>query len=373
MLLRIHRKTFIAAKTLYAMTLIACYMRLYRLYTVHPRLGPKLMMIKLMVYELTLFLFILVVVLVAYGVAVQSLLFPNREMFDLTALRDVFYYPYWNLYGELSLEYSFATESSCTGPADGVKCPYFNIFVPLLLATYLLIAAILMINLLIAIFSNVFQKVEDRSIEIWKFSMYYLVLEYHEKPCMPTPFNTIEGIVKMVYHAWKRLAKRRARSRARLMAALGPHSNAINSLLKQTLKSYQRNTSESQSGDEDGEEVVGDQMFDFALVDDDASDKDTTYSSDMDTVTDLATPAISDVLTSLKKLESALDEEERTAGSFVNSCKKRYLKKVKNSEERSVEAVVCGIKSKLDELADDVSSLNGAVQHVAVQGTSRKN
>nr|AAW26924.1 SJCHGC08092 protein [Schistosoma japonicum] len=142
-------------------TLVGCYLRVYGLYSHHPRLGPKLVMIQSMLIELQMFIFILVVVLVSYGVSQQVLLYPYRNNFSWTALVDIFYYPYWNLYGELMLEYAFAQKEGCT--SDGVlgtECPMFNYLSPLFLAVYLMIAGILLINLLIAIFSNVFEKLK---------------------------------------------------------------------------------------------------------------------------------------------------------------------------------------------------------------------
>ncbi|TPP58044.1 putative transient receptor potential cation channel subfamily m member [Fasciola gigantica] len=189
--------TFTAAKTLYSLTLIICYMRIFRLYGFHPALGPKLVMIQRMIAELFLFLLILAVILISYGVSMQALLFPNRTIFDWNTIRNVLYYPYFNLYGELNLDYSLAIKDNCTSDADGVTCPQYNFMVPLLLAIYLMLAGILLINLLIAIFSNVFQQVEDNSIELWKFNMYGLVVEYNKKPVIPVPFSIIQAVVEV--------------------------------------------------------------------------------------------------------------------------------------------------------------------------------
>uniref|UniRef100_A0A183AFB2 LSDAT_euk domain-containing protein n=1 Tax=Echinostoma caproni TaxID=27848 RepID=A0A183AFB2_9TREM len=124
--------TFTVAKTFYALTLIVCYMRVFRLYGFHPALGPKLVMIQRMIAELILFLFIVAVILLSYGVSVQALLYPNRSEFDSSAIRDVFYYPYWNLYGELGLDYSFGESSFSVQVRENAclsanRCPLFHI------------------------------------------------------------------------------------------------------------------------------------------------------------------------------------------------------------------------------------------------------
>ncbi|VEL28604.1 unnamed protein product [Protopolystoma xenopodis] len=87
-------------------SVILCFMRVYRLYAVHPKLGPKLVMIGNMMTELLVFIFILAMVLISYGVAMQSNLYPNRSNFSWPAVRDALYYPYFNLYGELDISVS---------------------------------------------------------------------------------------------------------------------------------------------------------------------------------------------------------------------------------------------------------------------------
>uniref|UniRef100_A0A094ZZL1 Transient receptor potential cation channel subfamily M member 4 n=1 Tax=Schistosoma haematobium TaxID=6185 RepID=A0A094ZZL1_SCHHA len=193
--------TFILAKSFYVITLVGCYLKVYSLYSHHPRLGPKLVMVRSMLIELQMFIFILVVVLVSYGVSQQVLLYPYRANFSWRTLRDIFYYPYWNLYGEIMLEYAFAENEGCT--ATGVlnsECPMSNYLSPLFLAVYLMIAGILLINLLIAIFSNVFEKIEENSIELWKFNIFSIVLEYSNRPVLPVPFSSITAIIKLILY-----------------------------------------------------------------------------------------------------------------------------------------------------------------------------
>jgi hypothetical protein len=50
-----------------------------------------------------MFLLVLIVFLLAYGVASQSLLFRQRDA-SWDILRDIVFYPYWQLYGELDFE-----------------------------------------------------------------------------------------------------------------------------------------------------------------------------------------------------------------------------------------------------------------------------
>ena len=46
---------------------------------------------------------IMLVFLLGYGVAIQAILYPIREPYWMI-FRDIVYYPYWQIYGELFLE-----------------------------------------------------------------------------------------------------------------------------------------------------------------------------------------------------------------------------------------------------------------------------
>uniref|UniRef100_K1QHQ9 Transient receptor potential cation channel subfamily M member 1 n=1 Tax=Magallana gigas TaxID=29159 RepID=K1QHQ9_MAGGI len=63
------------------------------------------------------------------------------------------------------------------------------LLVYILCAGYLIIAAILLLNLLIAIFNHIFTKVEEKSNEIWKFQMYFLTMEFDNKTALVPPLR----------------------------------------------------------------------------------------------------------------------------------------------------------------------------------------
>ncbi|VEL34842.1 unnamed protein product [Protopolystoma xenopodis] len=85
---------------------IFLYVRLFRLYAVNQKLGPKLVMIKNMVTDLLTFVYILAVVVVSYGVAVYAIMEPRRNVFSLDVVKEVILFPYLTLYGELLLDFS---------------------------------------------------------------------------------------------------------------------------------------------------------------------------------------------------------------------------------------------------------------------------
>lgn len=55
------------------------------------------------------------------------------------------------------------------------------------MSIYLLVANILLINLLIAVFNNIFIEVNAVSHQVWMFQRFTVVMEYEQKPGIPPP------------------------------------------------------------------------------------------------------------------------------------------------------------------------------------------
>ncbi|GCC31326.1 hypothetical protein chiPu_0009783 [Chiloscyllium punctatum] len=149
------------------------------------------------------FLFFLGVWLMAYGVATQGLLY-HIETRPSWIFRRVFYRPYLQIFGQIPLDELDATRFSSRCPdnlTEGSEeelstCTnaYANWLVILLLTIFLLIANILLVNLLIAMFSYTFNKVQEKSDTYWKFQRYNLVVEYHKRPALAPPFIILSHI-----------------------------------------------------------------------------------------------------------------------------------------------------------------------------------
>ncbi|KAJ1180886.1 hypothetical protein NDU88_006097 [Pleurodeles waltl] len=58
---------------------------------------------------------------------------------------------------------------------------------PAIMACYLLVANILLVNLLIAVFNNTFFEVKSISNQVWKFQRYQLIMTFHDRPVLPPP------------------------------------------------------------------------------------------------------------------------------------------------------------------------------------------
>ena len=98
--------------------------------------------------------------------------------------------------------------SICNVP-DASHFKDYNTFTQVLLALYLLIAHVMLLNLLIAIFTSVFEAIHVNSHEVWKWEMYRLVGEYDQRPGLPAPLVVIELFYKVMKSIWKKTCRRK--------------------------------------------------------------------------------------------------------------------------------------------------------------------
>ncbi|XP_033748450.1 transient receptor potential cation channel subfamily M member-like 2 [Pecten maximus] len=189
----------------FSFSFIGFFLRLLGLFSVHKDLGPKLVMITKMFVDLISFLAILMVFVVSYSIAAHAILYPVSR-FDGDLLFKLLRIPYWNLYGELILDEMEIKEPECSFDPklyenDTLpRCPtqIGGYVVPILMGFYMMIANILLLNLLIAMFSNTFQKVQENSDLYWCFQRFTLIYDYSCRPVLPPPLI-------LVCHIWKLL------------------------------------------------------------------------------------------------------------------------------------------------------------------------
>ncbi|ELU16856.1 hypothetical protein CAPTEDRAFT_195625 [Capitella teleta] len=163
-------------------------------------IGPRIIAIKLMFVELMLFLVILFVFILSFGVAFQGLLHPYQEP-SFKVLADILWRPYWSMFGQIYIDEGDVSgmgrdvgNTSCVEIAsqDGHTHLECYSFMPIvLMAIYLFISNILLLNLLIAIFGNTLNKIEDSSELHWAFNQYNVVFESYYKTWLPPPLSLV--------------------------------------------------------------------------------------------------------------------------------------------------------------------------------------
>uniref|UniRef100_A0A8D0DFS6 non-specific serine/threonine protein kinase n=1 Tax=Sander lucioperca TaxID=283035 RepID=A0A8D0DFS6_SANLU len=169
-------EAFVPGRTVYCLNIIFWYVRLLDILAVNQQAGPYVMMIAKMVANMFYIVVIMAIVLLSYGVPRKAILYPHEEP-SWTLAKDVVFQPYWMMYGEV-----YAYEIDGKEDEDGVW------LTPLLQAVYLFVQYILMVNLLIAFFNNVYMQVKSISNLVWKYQRYHFIMAYHEKPVLPPPF-----------------------------------------------------------------------------------------------------------------------------------------------------------------------------------------
>uniref|UniRef100_A0A674PJL1 Transient receptor potential cation channel subfamily M member 3 n=1 Tax=Takifugu rubripes TaxID=31033 RepID=A0A674PJL1_TAKRU len=241
-------------RVIYCVNIIYWYIRLLEIFGVNKYLGPYVMMIGKMMIDMMYFVIIMLVVLMSFGVARQAILNPNEDPSWMLA-RNIFFMPYWMIYGEVFadqidhmhsrkvqqrvneklwlVENYFRAHGGWRshGPSHFSQCSQNptpcgqNItteegvvvslppcktgawIVPAIMACYLLVANILLVNLLIAVFNNTFFEVKSISNQVWKFQRYQLIMTFHERPVLPPPliiFSHITMVLKHLCCRWRK-------------------------------------------------------------------------------------------------------------------------------------------------------------------------
>ncbi|XP_051800564.1 transient receptor potential cation channel subfamily M member 1-like [Acanthochromis polyacanthus] len=200
-------------RVIYCVDIIFWYIRVLDIFGVNKYLGPYVMMIGKMMIDMLYFVVIMLVVLMSFGVARQAILHPDEEPTWRLA-RNIFYMPYWMIYGEVFADsidlYAMEINPPCGDnmyDEDGKKLPPCipgAWLTPAIMACYLLVANILLVNLLIAVFNNTFFEVKSISNQVWKFQRYQLIMTFHDRPILPPPLI----IFPHIYIVLKRLCCR---------------------------------------------------------------------------------------------------------------------------------------------------------------------
>uniref|UniRef100_A0A674NZ20 Transient receptor potential cation channel, subfamily M, member 7 n=1 Tax=Takifugu rubripes TaxID=31033 RepID=A0A674NZ20_TAKRU len=176
---------FIPGRIVYCLNIIFWYVRLMDILAVNQQAGPYVMMIAKMVANMFYIVVIMAIVLLSFGVPRKAILYPDEEP-SWTLAKDVVFQPYWMMYGEV-YAYEIDVCANNTEPLAKQLCATGVWLTPLLQAVYLFVQYILMVNLLIAFFNNVYLQVKSISNLVWKYQRYHFIMVYHEKPVLPPP------------------------------------------------------------------------------------------------------------------------------------------------------------------------------------------
>ncbi|XP_023377711.1 transient receptor potential cation channel subfamily M member 6 isoform X1 [Pteropus vampyrus] len=167
-------------RLLYCIDIIFWFSRLLDFFAVNQHAGPYVTMIAKMTANMFYIVIIMAIVLLSFGVARKAVLSP-QEPPSWSLARDIVFEPYWMMYGEV---YASEIDVCSSNPS----CPPGSFLTPFLQAVYLFVQYIIMVNLLIAFFNNVYVDMKSISNKLWKYNRYRYIMTYHEKLWLPPPF-----------------------------------------------------------------------------------------------------------------------------------------------------------------------------------------
>lgn len=171
-------------RALYCVDVVLWFIKLFKFCCVHKTLGPYVTMAGKMMVDMTSFIVILVVVLVSFGICRQSMIYNRIVEWDWSILWNITHEPYFMLYGEV---YAPLIDP-CSPENKDLMCNPGAWIVPVMMTIYLLVANILLLNLLIAVFNNTFARTKQESNQIWACQRYEVIMQYEAHPILPPPF-----------------------------------------------------------------------------------------------------------------------------------------------------------------------------------------
>ena len=144
-----------------------------------------------MIHFHLIFIFNLIsVYILAYGIAVQALIYPGVKDPPFSVPWGIFFRPYFEMLGDPNFEEVGATHfDNCTNGSEALwpneSCPeqgiILVIFVVFLKALYMLFTNVLLLNLLIAMFNNRYAAVNEQANEYWKFQRFKFLRECQDR------------------------------------------------------------------------------------------------------------------------------------------------------------------------------------------------
>ncbi|KAK7925572.1 hypothetical protein WMY93_007882 [Mugilogobius chulae] len=147
----------------------------------HESLGTLQISIGKMIDDMMRFMFILMIIGTAFLCGINNIYVPYVISPHLGRFNETFHFLFWTMFGVANQDYVDMPEFVL---AEFVGRILYGIFT--------LVIVIVLLNMLIAMITNSFQKIEDDADVEWKFARSKLYLSYfREGLTMPVPFNII--------------------------------------------------------------------------------------------------------------------------------------------------------------------------------------
>ncbi|XP_053418763.1 protein XNDC1N isoform X2 [Nycticebus coucang] len=182
------------AEVLFAVTSMLSFTRLAYILPAHESLGTLQISIGKMIDDMIRFMFILMIILTAFLCGLNNIYVPYQETERLGNFNETFQFLFWTMFG--MEEHSVVDMPQFLVP-EFVGRALYGIFT--------IVMVIVLLNMLIAMITNSFQKIEDDADVEWKFARSKLYLSYfREGLTLPVPFNILPS-PKAVFYLLRRI------------------------------------------------------------------------------------------------------------------------------------------------------------------------
>ncbi|XP_068457141.1 short transient receptor potential channel 2-like [Clinocottus analis] len=177
------------AEVLFAVTSMLSFTRLAYILPAHESLGTLQISIGKMIDDMMRFMFILMIIGTAFLCGINNVYVPYVISPHLGRFNETFHFLFWTMFGVANQEYVDMRQYVL---AEFVGRVLYGIFT--------LVIVIVLLNMLIAMITNSFQKIEDDADVEWKFARSKLYLSYfREGLTIPVPFNIIPSPKAVFY------------------------------------------------------------------------------------------------------------------------------------------------------------------------------
>ncbi|KAM8972277.1 transient receptor potential cation channel subfamily M member 7-like [Pelodytes ibericus] len=194
---------FVAGRLIYCLNIIFWVVRLLDILNLNQDAGPYVLMIGKMISKMFFLVVIMGIVILAFGIPRQAILYPH-EPASWSLAQSVVFRPYWMMYGEM---FAYEIDVCANDTVVPHLCGTGTWLTPFLQAVYLVMQYIIMVNLFIAVFNSVYLQGQEMSDILWKFQRYHFIMIYQDKPILPPPLSFISNLVSFITWVFARRRK----------------------------------------------------------------------------------------------------------------------------------------------------------------------
>jgi hypothetical protein len=201
---------------LLAVALLLSFLEFLNFLTFHHLFGPWAVIIRDLIKDLLRFLAILGIFMVGFSLHVCAIYQPVFQPPDtingtlpsvgqeFQSPLDTFEMLFFALFGLVEPDYM---------PPMHLSPPIAKMIMKLVFGIYMMVTVVVLINLLIAMMSNTYQRIQAQADTEWKFGRAKLIRNMNLTSPTPSPINVFIGIP---FHAWEKFDRIRAERKGRV-------------------------------------------------------------------------------------------------------------------------------------------------------------